>query len=139
MDDSLMPGLVYEYTYEVTEEKTAANIFPDDPESASMPKVLATGFLVSLFEFACIKVIKPYLDWPAEMTVGTRIDISHLAPTPPGMIITVKSKLENVEGRKLSFSIEAFDEMDKISTGTHQRFIINSEAFNAGFANKLKA
>jgi fluoroacetyl-CoA thioesterase len=101
-----------------------------------MPRVFATGFMVGLFEFTCIKAVNPFLAWPEEMTVGTHINVSHLAATPPGMTITVRVKLEKVEGRKLSFFIEAFDEADKISEGTHQRFIINTAAFNASVAAK---
>ena len=94
-----------------------------------MPKVLATGFMVGLFEFACVKAINPHIDWPNEQTVGTRIDVSHIAATPPGMTVTVKGKLEEVEGRKLRFSVAGYDEIDKISEGIHERFIIDADPF----------
>lgn len=96
-----------------------------------MPKVLATGFMVGLFEWACIQAINPYIDWPNEQTVGTDVKLSHLAATPPGLTVTVKVKLEKVEGRKLTFSIIADDGVDKISEGTHERFIIDAAKFNA--------
>jgi len=137
MVESLQPGLSYEFQYKVPEDKTVPYLFPDLPEGSQMPKVLATGFMVGLFEFTCIKAVNPYLNWPKEMTVGTHINVSHLAATPPGMTVTVKILLEKVDGRKLSFSIEAFDEADKISSGTHQRFIINTDTFNAAVASKM--
>jgi fluoroacetyl-CoA thioesterase len=136
MAHGLQPGLMFEFRYEVPEDKTVPHLFPDLPEGSSMPKVFATGFMVGLFEFTCIKAVNPFLNWPEEMTVGTHINVSHLSATPPGMTITVRVTLEKVEGRKLTFSIEAFDEVDKISTGTHQRFIINTKSFNDAVASK---
>ncbi|MFH0729720.1 MAG: thioesterase family protein [Pseudomonadota bacterium] len=136
MGHTLQPGLTFEFRYEVPEDKTVPYLFPDLPEGKAMPKVFATGFMVGLFEFTCIKAVNPFLDWPREMTVGTHINVSHLAATPPGMTITVRVKLEKVEGRKLSFSLEAFDEVDKISTGNHQRFIINTATFNESVTTK---
>lgn len=136
MAASLQPGLTYEFQYQIPEDKTVPFLFPDLPEGREMPKVLATGFMVGLFEFTCIKAVNPYLNWPKEMTVGTHINVSHLAATPPGMTVTVKVQLEKVEGRKLTFTIEAFDAVDKISSGTHQRFIIDAENFNTAVASK---
>jgi fluoroacetyl-CoA thioesterase len=100
-----------------------------------MPKVFATGFMIGLFEWACIRAINPYIDWPDEQTVGTAVNLTHGAATPPGLTVTVKVKLENVEGRKLTFSIIADDGIDKISEGTHERFIISASKFN----EKMKA
>lgn len=136
MGHTLRPGMTFDFRYKVPEDKTVPHLFPDIPEAIAMPKVFATGFMVGLFEFTCIKAVNPFLDWPREMTVGTHINVSHLAATPPGMTITVKATLEKVEGRKLSFSIEAFDELDKISEGTHQRFIIHTASFNESVASK---
>ena len=102
-----------------------------------MPKVLATGFMVGLFEWTCIQAINPHIDWPREQTVGIDVKLSHLAATPPGLSVTVKVRLVQVEGRKLVFSIVADDGIDKISEGTHQRFIIDAAKFNARLAAKM--
>ena len=131
MSATLEAGMTFEFSYAVPEEKTVPYLYPDFSEARAMPKVFATGYLVGLIEFACIKFINPHIDWPAEQTVGVHVNISHLAPTPPGMQVTVKGTLEKVEGRKLSFSVEVFDEKEKISAGTHDRFIINAQKFNA--------
>ena len=89
-----------------------------------------------LQEWACIQAINPHLDWPAEQTVGIQVNFSHEAATPPGLTVRVKGKLEEVEGRKLSFSLVADDGVDKISEGTHDRFVINAEKFNGKMAAK---
>ena len=136
MKESLRPGLTFEFKFEVPENKTVPYLYPESPEFQKMPKVLATGFLVGLFEWACIQAINPHIDWPDEQTVGIQVNLSHVAATPSGLTVTVKGKLEEVEGRKLSFSLVADDGVDMISEGTHDRFVINAEKFNAKMAAK---
>jgi fluoroacetyl-CoA thioesterase len=136
MKDSLKPGLTFEFQFKVPENKTVPHLYPESAEFQVMPKVLATGFMVGLFEWACIQAINPHIDWPDEQTVGIQVNLSHLAATPPGLMVTVKGKLEEVEGRKLSFSIVADDGVDKISEGKHDRFLINAPKFNAKMADK---
>jgi fluoroacetyl-CoA thioesterase len=131
MRDSLQPGLTFEFQFEVPESRTVPFLLPESTEFKAMPKVLATGYLVGLIEWTCIQAINPYLDWPTEQTVGTDIKLSHVAATPPGLTVTVKTKLEKVEGRKLVFSIVADDGVDKISEGIHERFVIDAAKFNA--------
>ena len=80
-----------------------------------MPEVFATGFLVGFLEWACIKAINPHLDWPREQTVGTHVDISHEAATPPGLEVTAIVQLIVVEGKKLIFSVEAHDSVEPVS------------------------
>ena len=136
MKDSLKPGLTFAFQFKVPESKTVPHLYPESPEFQVMPEVLATGFMVGLFEWACIQAINPHIDWPDEQTVGIQVNLSHLAATPPGLTVTVKGKLDEVEGRKLSFSIVADDGIDKISEGTHDRFVINAAKFNAKMAAK---
>lgn len=139
MKTTLNPGMQFEFAYTVGEDKTVPHIFPDIPEALVMPQVLATGFMVGLLEFACIKFINPHIDWPREQTVGIGIDVNHTAATPPGFTVTVKGRLDKVEGRKLTFSLAAYDDLDKIAKGSHQRFIIVADAFNAAVAEKSSA
>jgi fluoroacetyl-CoA thioesterase len=136
MKDSLQAGLTFEFKYQVPENKTVPHLYPEFSEGGKMPEVFATGFMVGLFEFACIKFINPHIDWPAEQSVGIGINVNHMAATPPGFTVTVKGKLEKVEGRKLTFSLSADDGVDKISKGTHQRFIIDAQKFNDQIADK---
>jgi len=102
-----------------------------------MPKVLATGFLVGLVEWTCIQAINPHINWPAEQSVGVGINMSHSAATPPGLTVTVKVKLEDVDGRKLNFSFEADDGIDVICQGEHGRYLIDAAKFNAKVGSKL--
>ena len=138
MKDSLQPGLTFDYRFKVPETKTVPHLYPEIPEALIMPKVFATGFMVGLFEFACITAINPHLDWPVEQTVGIQVNIDHTAATPPGLTVTVRGKLEKVEGRKLSFSLEADDGVDTISKGTHERFVIDAAKFNAQIEKKAQ-
>ena len=135
MKDSLKPGIEYELRYRVPESKTVPHLYPEAPEFQVMPRVFATGFMVGLMEWACLLAILPHLDWPAEQTVGTHVDLSHSAATPPGLEVHAKVKLAKVDGRRLVFDIEAHDGVDLICKGTHERFIINAPKF----VEKVKA
>ncbi len=136
MAATLQEGMTFAFTYEVPPDKTVPHLFPEFAEGGQMPEVFATGFMVGLFEFACIKAINPHIDWPRQQTVGIHINVSHTAATPPGFKVTVEGRLEKVDGRKLSFSLVAHDGADTISKGTHDRFIIDADKFNAAVAKK---
>ena len=102
-----------------------------------MPNVFATGFLVGFIEWACIRAINPYLNWPEEQTVGVHIDVSHVAATPPGLEVTAKVRLTKVTGKRLLFEVEVYDEVDLISQGKHERAIIIKERFDAKMEEKV--
>lgn len=131
MKETLKPGIKYEHKFTVPLSKTVPRLYPESEEFVAMPEVFATGFLVGLLEWSCIRAIKPYLDWPAEQTVGTHINVSHEAATPPGLEVTASVELINVDGRRLVFQVEAHDGVDLISKGQHERFVINKEKFDA--------
>jgi fluoroacetyl-CoA thioesterase len=137
MKDTLRPGLTYEFKFRVPENKTVPYLYPESPEFQLMPKVLATGYMVGLLEWACLRAILPHLDWPNEQTVGTLVNFTHTAATPPGLTVSVRVKLEKVEDRKLSFSVVADDGIDTISEGTHERFVIDAARFNRKLAEKV--
>mgnify|MGYP003348348526 FL=1 len=138
MKATLAVGLQYQHTFKVTGSKTVPALYPESQEFLLMPEVFATGFLVGFLEWACIKAINPYLDFPHEQTVGTHINVSHQAATPAGLTVTAKVELVEVEGRKLTFKVEAHDGIDLISQGTHERFIINKEKFDLKALSKLQ-
>lgn len=131
MKTSLRPGIRYEHRFVVPASKTVPGLYPEAEEFVVMPEVFATGFLVGLLEWACIRAIRPHLDWPAEQSVGTHIDVSHSAATPPGLEVTVSVELQSVEGKKLRFSVRAHDGVDTISEGHHERHVIIKERFDA--------
>ena len=115
------------------------NIYPEAADFQLMPRVFATGYMVALCEWACIDLLKPHLDWPDEQSVGTHVNLSHTAATPPGLMVTVEATLEKIDGRKLSFSISAHDGIDPITSGTHERFVIDPVIFNEKLAAKVAA
>lgn len=136
MKHSLAPGIRYDHSFTVPSSKTVPALYPESPEFTEMPEVFATGFLVGFLEWACIMALKPHLDWPAEQTVGTHIDVSHEAATPPGLTVTATVELTQVEGKRLVFEVEAHDGVDRIARGRHERFVIDRGKFDARLANK---
>lgn len=137
MKETLRPGIESEFAFTIPESKTVPALYPESAEFQEMPEVFATGFMVGFLEWACIKAINPYLDWPDEQTVGTHIDVSHVAATPPGFQVTAKVKLVEVDGRRLLFYVEAHDGVDLISKGTHERFIIKKDRFDSKMKEKI--
>ncbi len=134
MTVSLPENLEHEFSFTIPESKTVPYLYPEAPELQLMPKVFATGFMVGLCEWACIKAINPYIEWPTRQTVGTHINLSHLAATPAGLTVTVKVRLFEQQGRKLKFTVTAHDGIDTITEGTHERMIVDA----AKFSEKLK-
>lgn len=136
MKDTLKPGIEYTHKFTIPPTKTVPSLYPESEEFLAMPEVFATGYMIGLIEWTCIKAINPHLDWPKEQTVGIHIDVSHIAATPPGFEVTTKVKLIEVDGRKLVFEVEAHDGVDLITQGKHNRFIINKEKFDAKMKEK---
>jgi fluoroacetyl-CoA thioesterase len=139
MQETLKAGIRYQHKFVIPASKTVPALYPESSEFVVMPEVFATGFLVGLLEWACIKAINPHLDWPREQTVGTHIDVSHEAATPVGFEVTATVELIEVEGRKLVFTVEAHDGVDRIAKGRHERFIVNREKFIARLDEKRKS
>jgi fluoroacetyl-CoA thioesterase len=138
MKPALKVGIRYEHKFLLPPTKTVPALYPEAEEFLAMPEVFATGFLVGFLEWACIKCINPHIDWPAEQTLGTHIDVTHQAATPPGMEVTANVELVEVDGRRLVFKVEAHDGVELISTGRHERFIVSREKFATKIAEKLK-
>ncbi len=134
MKTSLKVGLRYQHKFTVPKSKTVPNLYPESEEFKIMPEVFATGYLVGFLEWACILAIKPHLDWPMEQSVGTHINVSHEAATPVGHEVIADVELVKMDGKKLTFNVEARDRVDLISKGTHERYVIIKEKFE----NKIK-
>lgn len=90
--------------------------------------VFATPAMIALMEKAATLAVQPYID-EGSSTVGTVINVKHMAATPIGLNITARAQLVKVEGKRLVFSVEAFDGKDKVGEGWHERFIINAQKF----------
>ena len=119
---SLEVGITGSLERTVRDEDTASTI-----GSGSLA-VLATPIMIAAAEQACADLVQPLLD-EGMSTVGTRLDIRHLAPTPVGMKYRVDCELSAVNGRVLSFNVLINDERERVGEGTHERVIINEERF----------
>jgi fluoroacetyl-CoA thioesterase len=136
LKETLKPGIRYEHKFVLPPTKTVPALYPEAPEFLLMPEVFATGYLVGFLEWTCIKAVIPHLDWPREQSLGTHIDVSHQAATPPGLEVTASVELIEVQGRKLTFTVSAHDGVDLISQGRHERFVIDKQKFDAKVAAK---
>jgi fluoroacetyl-CoA thioesterase len=138
MKPSLKAGLIHRFSYKVPENKTVPYTYPESPDIASMPKVFATGFMIVLMEWTCLQLIALHLD-VGEGSLGTHVNVSHLAATPPGMTVTVDAELIEVSGRKLNFNVKAHDGTDLIGEGRHERTVVPWDKFNAQVRDKALA
>ena len=98
-------------------------------------KVYATPSMIALMEQAAYTSVAGELE-EGQGTVGTLMNVSHISATPVGMEVTANSELVKVDGRKLVFHVEAYDERGKIGEGEHERFIIDNEKFQNKADNK---
>jgi len=120
----LLPGLSAEHKHLVTETDTASHW------GSGGVHVFSTPALVGLMESAAVIALRGALP-DGQTTVGTRLDVRHLAATPVGMQVRAIATLTAVEGRKLTFTIQAWDEMELIGEAVHERFIIDEAKFVA--------
>ncbi len=115
-------GLVCEISEEVTLNNTASAL------GSGGIDVYATPAMIALMEKAAMNAVQPAIE-EGLSTVGTMVNIKHMAATPVGMTVTAKAELIEVSEKRLLFNVEAFDGKDKIGEGTHERFIISVEKF----------
>jgi len=90
-------------------------------------EVLATPWLVTLLERAACAALEGRLAEAGQTTVGVRLDVRHLAPTPLGDRVTARAELAEVDGRRLVFRVEAFDSHERIGEGTHERALVDAQ------------
>lgn len=119
---ALTPGIKGEATTTVVHENTAAAV------GAGGVEVFGTPMMVALMENAAWAAVAKELD-AGHVTVGTVVNVKHLAATPLGQKVRATAELIEIDGRRLVFSVEAYDEKQKIGEGQHERFIVNLERF----------
>ncbi|UVW28828.1 thioesterase family protein [Massilia sp. H6] len=136
MSPHLQPGLLFEWSYTVPERACVPQLYHDTPFCQAMPDVLATGFLVGMMELACLHGMMPYVDWPREQSLGTMVSFQHLAPTLPGMTLVIRGEVLEVDGRRVRFRVEAWDDLEKVCEGTHERCLIDPDRFADKMARK---
>ncbi len=137
MKNTLKPGATASFSYRVPAEKTVPHLYPEAAEFKEMPTVFATGFMVGLMEWTCMKVLEPHLD-AGEGSLGVHIDVSHIAPTVPGQTVTVDATCTKVAGRRVWFDVKAHDGIDAIGAGRHERIIVHWNKFVARVNEKAK-
>jgi fluoroacetyl-CoA thioesterase len=135
MKSTLKPGMTHRFAYKVPENKTVPYTYPESSEIAAMPKVFATGNMIVLMEWTCTQLLAPHLD-PGEGSLGVHVDVSHLAATLPGQIVTVDVECTAITGQRVTFHVKAHDGIDLIGEGRHERFVVMWDKFNARLAAK---
>ncbi len=118
----MQPGMTHTLTVTVEPTMTAASM------KSGCLDVLATPILVAFMENVCLECVQGELD-EGMTTVGTLVNISHLAPTPVGMKVRCECTLREIDRRRLVFDVKAFDEVSLVGEGTHERFIVDGEKF----------
>lgn len=122
MDFNLQIGMTAEKSEEVTENNTAIKY------GSGGVAVYATPAMIGIMEGTCLAAVDPFL--PEGMsTVGIHLDVKHTAATPVGMSVRATAKLIEISGKRLTFTVEAYDNKEKIGEGTHQRYIIDLAKF----------
>jgi fluoroacetyl-CoA thioesterase len=133
--DELRPGFKHSATIRVGEALSvpaAAALFGS---AAEMPPVFATAQMIAFVEWTCVAALQPYLA-PHQRTVGTRVEMTHLAATPVGMTVTAEIELVEIDGRRLRFKVACRDETDLIGEGFHERAVIDHDRFMQRLASK---
>jgi predicted thioesterase len=129
MEYNLQVGMTAQKHDQVTNENTAMRY------GSGSAAVYATPAMVGLMEGTCLAAVDPHL--PAGMsTVGIRLDIRHLAATPIGLGVRATAELTEISGKRLTFTMEAFDDKEKIGEGIHERYIIDVKKFMEKAENK---
>jgi len=122
MFENIVPGLVGEREVKVEVGNTARHL------GSGNVSVFATPEMVRLMEMAGVSAVDHLLA-EGYRTVGIRVDVTHLAATPLGMTVRARAELTHVDGRKLTFHVEAFDDVEKVGEGIHERMIVNLVKF----------
>jgi fluoroacetyl-CoA thioesterase len=131
MSSPFAVGMSRELKVKTSDEHSTRRFYPN------LPEVFATPFLCALMEQVSAELMYEVLS-PGDQSVGISMNLKHLAATPLGMEVRVRTEITAVEGRKITFQLEAYDEAEKIGEAAHERFIVQSEKFNARVADKAK-
>ncbi len=125
----IKPGAIGKAKLRVAEEHTAPRV------GSGRVHVLATPVMINLFEAAALDALDRHLP-PGYQSLGTRLDVRHVAATPVGLKVKAKARVESVEGRKVTFRVEAKDDKELIGEGTHERVVVNVEKFDQRIRRK---
>ncbi len=132
ISELIHPGMVREDSFPITMENSAIHI------GSGSSRVLATPWMIAFMERVSHRLLMCCLP-EGHSSVGTHLDIHHLAPTPVGATIRVKAEVISVEGNRVNFTVEAWDILEKIGEGKHERVIIDEARFLRRVEKKLAA
>lgn len=130
MMDDLKPGLTGEASLVVGPEHTAESV------GSGKVGVLATPVMINVIEAAALACVEPHLP-EGHQSLGTHLNVSHIAATPVGMKVTASAEITKVEGRNVELKVRAEDEAEEIGSGTHTRVVVNVAKFDARVAKKV--
>lgn len=129
MRKSFHAGIFIEKKIEIQPEMAASRFHENSPQVLSSPS------LITFMQTTCADLMAPFLD-KTEMVVSVRIEMKHFASTPVGSTINIRAEIVNIEGDKVYFKIDAYDDVEKIASGYNDMYIINEERFERGIRRK---
>ncbi len=124
-------GLKGEAQIVVGEEQTAPRV------GSGRVHVLATPVMINMMEAAALDAIESLLP-PGHQSLGTHLDVGHYAATPVGMMLRASAEVMAIEGRNVTFRVEAFDDRERVGDGTHKRVVVNVDRFDTRIQKKLR-
>jgi predicted thioesterase len=127
----LTPGLTGNARILVGEEQTAPRV------GSGRVRVLATPVMINMMEAAALDAIEHLLP-PGHQSLGTHLDVGHYAATPVGMTLRATAEVIGIDGRNVTFRVEASDDKERVGDGTHTRVVVNVERFDARIQKKLR-
>ncbi|HJQ59246.1 MAG TPA: thioesterase family protein [Vineibacter sp.] len=130
MSPDLKPGLRHTQSLRIDSSLTVPAVSDAFTGFTDMPPVFATAYMVGFIESTCIEALRPYLG-ADQRTVGTHVDVGHVAATPVGMTVTAEVELVAVDGRQLRFKVACRDDSGPIGEGFHQRAVVDHARFMA--------
>jgi fluoroacetyl-CoA thioesterase len=130
INEFIHPGMVEENQFSVDDSHSASQIGSGDL------RVLATPAMISFMEKTSHRLLINHLP-PGQTSVGTKVEVRHLAPTPMGSTVKVRSEVLQVEGLRVKFLIQAWDDQEQIGEGLHERAVIDEKRFLKRVASKL--
>jgi predicted thioesterase len=127
----LRVGLTGSARIKVGEEQTAPRV------GSGRVRVLATPVMINMMEAAALDAIERLLP-ESHQSLGTHLDVGHYAATPVGMTLRASAEVTKIDGRNVTFRVEAFDDKERIGDGTHTRVVVNVERFDRRIQKKLQ-
>jgi fluoroacetyl-CoA thioesterase len=136
MKPGLEIGARTSFTRVIRPEEVVPRLFPDARVMDDMPDVLASAYMIGLFEWACGEQLAPFYE-TGEVSLGTAFDMTHSAPTPPGLTVTIDTEVQSIDGNFIWFKVRAHDGHDLIGEGRHMRALVQKTRFDKRVAGKL--